>query len=91
MNQYYENKLLGKEQTKEYEKLKIKCIAYINLNLHPMFFYIIMSIAQFVSRGKRSFSSIFRFSDSVQKYKNSYNGKYEKKMHLGQIIIVNYF
>ena len=38
-----------------------------------------MSIAQFVSRGKRSFSNIFRFSDSVQKYKNSYIGKYEKK------------
>ena len=31
-----------------------------------------MSIAQFVNRGKRSFSNIFRFSYSVQKYKNSY-------------------
>ena len=38
-----------------------------------------MSIAQFVSRGKRSFSNIFKFLDSMQKYKNSYVGKFEKK------------
>ena len=79
MNQYYENKFFGKEQTKEYEKLKIKYIAFINLHSHPILLYIIMSIAQFVSRGKRSFSNIFRFLDSVQKYKNSYIGKFEKK------------
>ena len=91
MNQYYENKFLGKEQTKEYEKLKIECIAFINLNIHPIFLYIIMSIVQFVNRGKRSFNNIFRFLDSVQKYKNSYIGKFEKQIHLGQIIIVNCF
>ena len=88
MNQYYENKFLGKEQTKEYEKLKIQCIAFINLNLHPIFLYIIMSIAQFVSRGKtdkRSLSNIFRFSDSVQKYKNSYIGKDEKKFNWAKL------
>ena len=38
-----------------------------------------MSIAQFVSRGKHSSSNIFRFLDSVQKYKNSYIGKLKKK------------
>ena len=50
-----------------------------------------MSIARFVSRGKRSFSNILRFLDSVQKYKNSYIGKFENKIHLGQIIIENCF